>query len=229
MNSSAGSCLTELPERLERKFSQIGLAESVFVELMALLQPHATSVASPPMLDTARILVEQLKKAKRVEVQKKPDASSSWWNSKGAWWQKNAGIVGAGGNAGAGVGAGTLSTAKTVPVAVKGSSLHSQICSNGTRIFDRHYRENWKVRDWVEMKHKYTWIPANVLQVIVGKSEDLYHIKLENGDIVLNVQAGTLRTRFLPHWDEALTITMHLILLIVIIAVGILVMIRLRK
>lgn len=82
---------------------------------------------------------------------------------------------------------------------------------------------------WVEMKHKYTWIPANFLRVIVGKSGDLYHIKLENCDIVLNVQASTLCTRYLPHWDEALTLTMHLILLIVLIAVGILVMIRIRK
>ena len=225
MNCSVCSSLIELPERLEGNLSQIGQAESVVAELMALLPPQATSVASPPMLDTARILVEQLKNVKRSKAQKEPGASSSWWNSKGSLWQKDAGIVGAGASANAG----TLSTAKTTPIAVNASALHSQICSNGTRIFDRHYRENWKVRDWVEMKHKYTWIPANVLRVIVGKSEDLYHIKLENGDIVLNVQAGTLRTRFLPHWDEALTITMHLILLIVIIAVGIVVMIRMRK
>ena len=148
MNSFAGSSFSELPERLERNLSQIGQAESVIAELMA------TSVVSPPMLDTARILVEQLKKAKRLEVQKKPDTSCSWWNSKSSWGQKDVGIVGAGDSANAG--SGTLSTAKTTPVAVNGSSLHSKIYSNGTRIFDRHYRENWKVRDWVEMKHKYS-------------------------------------------------------------------------
>lgn len=119
-----------MPERLERNLSQIGQAESVLAELMALLQPHATSVASPPMLDTARILVEQLKKAKREEAQKEPDASGSWWNSKGSWWQKDAGIVGpgAGANACANAGAGTFSTTRTTPVAAKGSSLHSKIC-----------------------------------------------------------------------------------------------------
>lgn len=75
----------------------------------------------------------------------------------------------------------------------------------GFRTFDGEYRQHWKVGAKIELQYHFDCLPGTVTKVYVGETSDTYDVKLDNGDVVLNVRSGKLRTLRKPsstfHWS----------------------------
>ena len=81
--------------------------------------------------------------------------------------------------------------------------------ADGSRTFEGEYRQHWKVGTRIQLLHSIDWLPGIVIRVSYSDTCDMYDVKLDNGDSVLNVRSYLLRTMEIPikvvWWTDFLT------------------------
>ena len=78
--------------------------------------------------------------------------------------------------------------------------------NDGPRTFDEEYRQYWKVGADIELCHRVQWLPGKVTRASFGEKNYVYDVKLDNGDIVLNVKSHNLRNKQPSEWLEILQV-----------------------
>ena len=89
---------------------------------------------------------------------------------------------------------------------------------NPKRIFYGFYKENWKVGARVDLQHNFDSLPGTVTRVHLLNMHDEYDVQLDNGDVVCNVRADSLRTMdVIPEWLQLLLVSIAVILIVIIV------------
>lgn len=86
------------------------------------------------------------------------------------------------------------------------------------RTFHGYYKENWKVGARVDLQHNFDSLPGTVTRVHLLAMHDEYDVQLDNGDVVCNVRADSLRTMsVIPEWLPLLLLSIAVILIVIVV------------
>lgn len=89
---------------------------------------------------------------------------------------------------------------------------------NPKRTFHGYYKENWKVGARVDLQHNFDSLPGTVTHVHLLAMHDEYDVQLDNGDVVCNVRADSLRTMdVIPEWLPFLLLSIAAIWIVIVV------------